>query len=291
MLFRLQPPQSFEFQDELTMRVLSAIRVVFEPSVSLMGKGTKSLEAYLKAIQARQLELLLTEHDLATSKRLAKEAIALDPKFAWPYAEIAVVLGDEVRIGRNKDPRAVLEEARKFAEKAIALDDSLGFAHVALALVLVQTGDYDKAISEAQRAVQLEPGSAAAIGMLGQCLKWAGQYEQSIPLLKKASRLNPVYVGFLSHLADSYLYLGRYDEGLAVLKQATLRQPDRLTLRVQLTGTYVSMGNEAEARAEAAEVLRIKPDFSVEQWANVVPTKDRAAVNRSMARLREAGLK
>jgi len=49
------------------------------------------------------------------------------------------------------------------------------------------------------------------------------------------------------------------------------------------------MGRENEARAEAAEVLRINPRFSVDSYAKVHAYKD--SNDRVVASLRKAGLK
>jgi hypothetical protein len=41
-----------------------------------------------------------------------------------------------------------------------------------------------------------------------------------------------------------------------------------------LASTHGLMGREKEARAEAAEALRIDPTFSLESWARRLPFKD-----------------
>jgi hypothetical protein len=51
------------------------------------------------------------------------------------------------------------------------------------------------------------------------------------------------------------------------------------------------MGREKEAHAEAAEVLRINPKFSVDSYAKVLPYKDQSLNGRFVAALRKAGLK
>lgn len=50
-------------------------------------------------------------------------------------------------------------------------------------------------------------------------------------------------------------------------------------------------GKEAEARAEALEVLRINPNFSLERYAKVLPAKNQADIDRDVDALRKAGLK
>jgi hypothetical protein len=51
------------------------------------------------------------------------------------------------------------------------------------------------------------------------------------------------------------------------------------------------MGREKEARAEAAEVLRINPKFSVDSWAKKTPYKDQSRRDEAINALRKAGLK
>ena len=51
------------------------------------------------------------------------------------------------------------------------------------------------------------------------------------------------------------------------------------------------MGREKEARAEAAEVLRINPKFSVDSWAKRLPYKDQSVTDNLINALRKAGLK
>jgi hypothetical protein len=63
---------------------------------------------------------------------------------------------------------------------------------------------------------------------------------------------------------------------------------------VNLVWAYSELGREQEARAEAAEVLRISPSFSVEELKRRLPywREPRAErAERQLAELRKAGLK
>jgi hypothetical protein len=51
------------------------------------------------------------------------------------------------------------------------------------------------------------------------------------------------------------------------------------------------MGREKEARAEAAEVLRINPKFSLDSYAKMIPYKDQSQTDKIINALRKAGLK
>jgi len=54
--------------------------------------------------------------------------------------------------------------------------------------------------------------------------------------------------------------------------------------------TYIMMGRDEEARAAAAEVLRINPKFSVEFYAKRSLVKDRSVIDKAIDALRKAGL-
>ena len=58
-----------------------------------------------------------------------------------------------------------------------------------------------------------------------------------------------------------------------------------------VAGTYIMMGREKEARAEAAEVLRIDPKFSLDYYAKTLPYKDQSETDKIINALRKAGLK
>jgi hypothetical protein len=51
------------------------------------------------------------------------------------------------------------------------------------------------------------------------------------------------------------------------------------------------MDREKEARAEAAEVLRINPKFSLDSWTRRSPWKDQSETDRLVKPWRKAGLK
>jgi len=64
-----------------------------------------------------------------------------------------------------------------------------------------------------------------------------------------------------------------------------------LGAHLTLAAVYSELGKEAEAHAEATEVLRINPKFSLEVHKQRMPIKDPAVLERHIAALRKAGLK
>ena len=68
--------------------------------------------------------------------------------------------------------------------------------------------------------------------------------------------------------------------------------PDYMGAHIGLTTTYSLMGREKEARAEAEEVLRINPKFSLDYYAKTgLVFKDQSEIDKVVNALRKAGLK
>jgi tetratricopeptide (TPR) repeat protein len=73
-------------------------------------------------------------------------------------------------------------------------------------------------------------------------------------------------------------------------KKAIERAPNDFWFHANLAVTYIMMGRDEEARASAAEVLRINPKFSVEFYAKRSLVKDRSVIDKAIDALRKAGL-
>ena len=283
----------FALQDEITKKALMAMRVALRgEDARASEKGTKNLDAYLKYLQALEhLQVAINKDKVALARPLVEEALALDPGNASAYAALANVNIIEVYVGASKSPRESLDRAEELAKKAIALDNSHIYANTILSLTYVFKKQFDKAIPPAERAVALSPNSAWACFMLGTALFHSERFEEAIPHFKKSLRLSPNPIGqCLLNLAGTYSFLGRYDEAIATYKKLLQLQPDYLPAHVSLAVAYAYAGREEEARMEAAEVMRIDPQFSLERYAKMLPFRQ-VLVDQIIEACRKAGLK
>jgi Flp pilus assembly protein TadD len=83
----------------------------------------------------------------------------------------------------------------------------------------------------------------------------------------------------------------QYKHAIAPLKKAIAFSSNYLPAHVNLAICYAELGWEEEAQAEAAEILRLSPNFSVEMLRRMIPAEDPAIVERYLTALRKAGLK
>jgi tetratricopeptide (TPR) repeat protein len=93
-------------------------------------------------------------------------------------------------------------------------------------------------------------------------------------------------------MAGAYRNIGKYDEAIAIWKGILQRWPDQVFSRILLAGTLVLAGRQDEARSEAAEVLRLYPEFSLERFGKTFPWKNKDDIERFVIDpARKAGLK
>jgi len=259
----------FAIQDEITMKIVTAMRVKLTSGeqARMWGKGTKNLNAYLKLLEGIEQFNLLNKEANVRAKQLFEEAIALDPEYGQAYDILGGSHLTDVLYGWSKLPPKSFQRAFELSQKALSLDDSLSYPYVTISRIYLLQKNHEKAISEAQQAVEINPNSAQASFNLGWILRCAGRPEEGIPLLKKAIRLNPVpHVIQLDVLGRAYFLTGRYEEAVAEYKKVVKIDPDYRDAHVGLASIYAILGRGEEARTEVSEILRIESSFSIKKY-------------------------
>jgi len=285
----------FVLQDEITLKILAAIQVKLTEgetyrAVAYAG-GKQGLDCYLKAMEALGHVQRANIEDNNVARRIAEEAIAMCPEPQKPYSLMASIHMMDYWFGTSKSPRESIEKAIELAQKALAVDDSRAEVHALLSQLYCLRKEWDKAIAEGERGVTLNPSGADVKYWYAATLTFAGRTDEAILLFEKAIRLNPFGPSryFLSY-GHALRVAGRFEEAASAYKKAIQREPNNFFAHLNLAGTYSLLGLEKEARAEAAEVLRLNPKFSLEMWAKVSAFRDRSETEKQITALRKAGL-
>ena len=257
----------------------------------LVRKRTDSMEAYDYYLRAREYHDRYTKEAHAQERQMLEKALELDPQYAELYVRLGLIATWEWLAQWNQDPQ-ILEHAYALVQKAIALDDSLPQAYQLLSHISRLQKKIDQAVVEAERAVALDPNDAEGYAWLAQALNAAGQPEKAREAAEKAMRLNPHYPAWYStFLGGAYSALGQYEQAIATLKEGVIRNPNYLWCHVFLASIYGRVGREKEAQAEAAEIVRISPTFSLEGARQIFFNKNPEVVEHFIDGLRKAGLK
>ena len=209
------------------------------------------------------------------------------------YAQLSYVYMNDYWLDNTKSPRETLEKGYELAKKALAIDDSIPIAHIMLSSIYQYKREYDKAIAEGERAVALDLSGSGSYSTYATALLVACRPNEAIPMFQKAIRLNPNVSGTtFVYLGNALRNAGRFEEAISAYKKGIQRAPDYIVAHIGLGTTYSLMGREKEARAEAEEILRINPKFSLDYFAKTgAPYKDQSQIDKIINAMRKAGLK
>jgi adenylate cyclase len=292
----------FALQDEITMKILTALQVELTEGqqARVYGTGTDNFEAYMKFLQARKFFTLsgISKEAVALSRQLAEEAIKLDQEYAAPYVQLAWTHWFDARFGLSGSSAESFKQAYSIAQKAEALDDSIPDVHALLAGIHLTKSEHEQAIAKGKRAINLGPSNAEVHALMAHILRFAGEFDQAIAMISKALRLQPNYPPwYLTELAMCYYYVGRNQEAIELAKKyrnlTQSRGEDQFLwpYHLMLAINYIRLGREPEAREELAGLLRLFPGFSFEWDRKYSYYKDPSDLNRQHEDLRKAGLK
>jgi adenylate cyclase len=288
----------FALQDEIVQKIVTTLKLqltLWEKGV-LVRKTTDNPEAYdyyLRGTEALWRAYYSSTKDVnIQARQLLEKAAELDPAYAAAYAWLGATYFSDGFSRWSANRSQSFDQAVAVLQKAIALDDSLPQAHGFLSQTYVWKKQYDQAIAEAERVIALAPNNADGYQNLGSVLTWAGRAEEGIGLIEKAMRLNPRYpLMYLQNLNFAYRLAGRYEEAIVPAKKLLALNPNLMAAHLQLASCYAHLGRLEEARAEAAEVLRLAPHLSLEEIKQNLPIKDPTVLERELDAWRKAGLK
>jgi adenylate cyclase len=293
-LFKLKEDIILKVANELLVGLVTGefLRQIVGYTDDLKPWQTNNLEAWETYWVAVKFQRRFTKEDNARARDLYTKAHQLDPQWYVPLLGLGWTHRDDARMGWSESRKKSFDQATELAKKVLAINDKSSGAYQLLRGIHLMKREHEKANYYDEKALSLNPEAPAIQAGRGFLLNYLGKPQEAIEHFKIAMRLSPFYPAwYLYHLGLSYHLTGQYEKAIETLKKGIERRPDSLFPRVRLVAVYSDLGREQEARAEAAEVLRIKPDFSVEGYARANPFKDTAIVEHRKELLRKAGLK
>jgi adenylate cyclase len=248
----------FTLQDEIVRRIAttSNLQLNLAQQGILIPRSTENLEAYDDLLRGTEYSLSVTQGGITKAREMFEKAIKLDPGYAVAYAMLAENLWSSWVLGLIPTENFV-DRALKLEQRAIALDDSLGFAHGGLAVMDMRARRYDDAIAEAHKEVALDPNSSTGYFHLAQVLVELGRGTEALAAVRSAMRLDPLFdENYKPMQGWAYTLLGRWDEAISLMKPYVARYPDNFFIHVLLAEDYAALGDKDAAQAEVAEVQR-----------------------------------
>jgi len=278
----------FAIQDDVVRTVAATLagRVEAAGAEGLRRRPTASLSAYECVLRGNALPVGDPVHD-AAAHRLFEQAVALDPDYARAHAQLAMSHAWRW-LQRMNGPTEELDRAFALATRAISLDNQEVVCHMALSFVQLCRRRFEEAEFHARKAVALNPSRPNALVLLADVLTFTGRADDAVPLVADAMRLDPHHPAwYWQELGMAHFAARRYAEAIAAIRhQPTLQYTEHVYLAV----CYAQLGEEDAMRAAAAEVLRLRPDFSAAAFSNREYFKHAADREHLASSLRKAGL-
>jgi adenylate cyclase len=286
--FNIEIEELFDLQDEITGAVAARLSVQIDFAERRQeSQYPRDMRAYGLVLRGQQLILRFAKEANAHARRLFEEAIEIAPDYGRAYSAMSRTHNLDWRYAWSPEPEESLAAAVDLASRAIQHDalDARGFAELGYAHLYKK--QHDRSLAEYARAMALNPNDADIIAEYADAMVYAGQPEKSVELMGKAMRLNPYYPDwYLWYLADAYNAMGRAADVITTVQR--MQNPDEG--RRLLAANFAHLDMIDEAGAQAREVLRLHPGFTISHWRDRPPYRDSAILERYVSGLRKAGL-
>jgi serine/threonine protein kinase/Flp pilus assembly protein TadD len=261
---------------------------------------TENLKAFQYYTKSRDFSQRRTREDLETAIGYCKQALAEDPNYALAYASMADAY-QAMGVRGYLSPDEGMRRAEEFARKALALDEHLAEAHVALGAAYNSSipANFTLGDRELRLALEMKPGLAAAHFYLGISLSRQGRLDAALEANTRAQQADPLSsinarnVAFVHYLkrdfptairllrrADDsgspfsatweigvYVKNQLFDEALAGLRKAGIDRKNDPILIHSIGVVYAAQGKRAEALAIVRELEAMSgPNLSQAHW-------------------------
>ena len=285
----------FALQDEITHKVVAAIepKLLEAEAMRSQNRSPEDLGAWDMVIHANSLFWRLNKPDGEAAIAMLRRAVTEYPDYGPAHSMLAFILLISGRLAwTSAELEAQVPEAQKLATKAMSLDSSDPWAHLALGFVAYTKRSTDEAVEEFTRALDLNPNFAAAHGYLALALALADRSKEAITHGEQAIRMSPhdPQTGLFNvALAAAHYLEGRFSEAVVFGRKATQLSP-------QLSGAYriyvasLAQAGQTEEAHEALQRLKeLQPMISIAWIERYVPYTA-TAMTKFLDGMRKAGL-
>jgi len=293
----------FSIQDEIALQILNNLKIELlgEIKEKVVKRPTNNNEAYDSYMRGMWLfNNKLTEEDWRKAILYFERAIEIDPNFSLAYVGIAKThlylsfwhfvsayealprakkaLQHALKIDYELPEALVLSGLIQFRfeydwsggesdiKKALELNPNSELAHSSLATILLQKGQFDKAIEEYSAALELDPLSLRAQGSFTWRMYQAGRYDDAIRQCKKSLELDPEYPSTLAALGVCYIQKSLFQEAIAPLQKAVASSGNGTEYLSYLAYAYVLSGNLEKAHEILKELAELSEHVYVSKF-------------------------
>jgi TolB-like protein/Tfp pilus assembly protein PilF len=241
--------------DELARAIAADMQAAFP--LSEQGRLSRSRQvepaAHDAYLQGRFYQLKETEHDAKTAIGWFEEAVRIDPGYAPAYAALAHTYNTTAQISGQP---SLMEQTRKYAQKALEIDPGVAEAHAMLGAVkTLYEWDFAGAERELNIALEINPSSADALVYYAVLLEALGSAQEAVAMAKRAVEIDPKNPTRRDTLGFRYYFARMYDAATAQFRQASRQYPSGWVAHLGLGSVYAAEGTYKDAIDELKKAV------------------------------------
>jgi TolB-like protein/class 3 adenylate cyclase/Tfp pilus assembly protein PilF len=259
----------FDLQDEISELV--AARIESELGLTEQRKAKRRPRKNLGAWDLYQLGMAefykFTPDSNVKCQDLLRQSIDLDPEFAGAHSRLAYAIVLSMVYFDSAADEARLDDALAAARRAIELDDQDANGYFAIGRVHLARREYDLAIDALEHALELNPCLAVTYCGLGDSLAYEGRLDEAIEQFEIAIKLSPhdpYRWAFYSYRSLAHLFRGEFEDAVAWARRSVQVPNAQYWPQAHLVAALGHLGDRARAKSAVADLMRVKPEFSIE---------------------------
>jgi TolB-like protein/DNA-binding winged helix-turn-helix (wHTH) protein len=246
----------FALQEEIAVAVARALQVVLVRAHGPENQtsSTAALQAYLRG---RAMLTTMEASDAARAIHQFQQAIALDPGYAAPYAQLASAMMIRDNAG---GPEMDREKIDALLDRALELNPDLAEAHIVRARMLWHDSpDPEVAETAMRRALELNPSYSAGYEALAIQRGARGLFEEAFTLIDQAIALDPLRPRNLHAKAILHFWRGDFDAAEALELETLRLEPRYLMAYARLGFINIFRGDFARGVVYMEKAVALSP--------------------------------
>lgn len=246
--FREKSDNVSDLQNEIASRVVEKLNVQNQEAPRVPKIYTENNEAFQLYMKGEFHRQKATPDDIRKSIEFYEQALQLDSNFALAYQGLAFAYRSSPAYG-TLSPQEAYPRAKEAAMKALAIDPTLGTAHVPLASIkAIYDWDFEGAEREYKQAIQLAPNNAEAHYSYGNFLVAMGRGEEALTEYRIAQQFDPLSSNIATNIGWALYVAGRFDEAEIQVKAVLAREPN-------FARAYMNLGEINEEQGKYDEAI------------------------------------
>lgn len=270
---------------QLASAIADSLRVTMPTLGRAYGtRGTADALAHDLYLRGRFEWNKRTPAGLAQAVGYFRQAIARDSGYAASYAGLADAL---ISLSMYAPSADMIAQAEQASDRAIAIDPSLGEAHVSRAMIRDIHGDAPAAEREYGLAIALEPSYAPAHHWHAFELEARAHHAEAMDEIRTAYALDPLSAS-IGNAYGAFLYFDRdWTHAIDVLEKALQRAAEPVPVVLNLVAVLSASGRDSSAlaalkRLPSEDLARFEPQaaLAIAQWHLGGRDSAQAIINR-----------